>query len=139
MLVPFACAAASSHRSASFTIGVQKRDFLFVDDLLEWIILALDDTLSGQGRGGFHLHHLGTGVGATVREVLDLVASEFPDAQFEFGAIPRREHEPLEQTAPPYRSPESVLARWEARTPLPVGIKKTTQWWRDQSPPPTAR
>ena len=132
MLVPSACAAASSGRSAAFTIGTQKRDFLFVEDLLDWILLALDDKVSGRGQPGFHLHHLGTGVGTTVREVLDLIASELPNAQFELGAIPRRDHEPLVQIAPRYRSPDPVLSRWEAKTSLELGIKKTTQWWQAQ-------
>lgn len=133
MLVPFACASACDHRPAAFTDGTQKRDFLFVEDLLDWILLALDDRVGEQGELGFHLHHLGTGVGVTVREVLDLIASELPGARFELGAIPRREHEPLVQIAPPYRSEDPVLSSWKAKTTWEVGIKKTTDWWSAQA------
>jgi UDP-glucose 4-epimerase len=138
MLVPSACAAAVSGRPAPFTAGVQQRDFLFVEDLLDWILLALDGELSDQGDLGFHLHHLGTGVGVTVRQVLDLIASELPGARFHLGAIPRREHEPLVQIAPTYHSPDPALASWTARTGWEVGIRITTDWWRTAHavPPP---
>jgi nucleoside-diphosphate-sugar epimerase len=132
MVVPSACAAARSGRPTAFTIGIQKRDFLFVEDLLDWILLALDDRVSGQELG-FHLHHLGTGMGVTVREVLDLIASELPGARFELGAIPRRVHEPLVQIAPPYRSEDPVLSSWRAKTTWEAGIKRTTDWWRAQT------
>jgi nucleoside-diphosphate-sugar epimerase len=133
MVVPSACVAARSGRPTAFTIGIQKRDFLFVEDLLDWILLALDDRVGEQGELGFHLHNLGTGVGVTVREVLDLIASELPAARFELGAIPRREHEPLVQIAPPYRSEDPVLSSWKAKTTWEVGIKKTTDWWSAQA------
>ena len=130
MLVPSACAAASAGEVARFTSGEQRRDFLFVDDLVAWMTLAVDARVAVGGERGFHLHHLGTGEGVAVRDVLALIAGEFPGARFELGALPRRPHEPPRQVAAPYASADPVLASWWPATSWQDGLKQTIEWWR---------
>lgn len=132
MLVPFACASAKLGRPAPFTSGTQKRDFLYVDDLVDWIRLAVDERVAVKGAAGWHLHHLGTGDGVAVREVLQLIADELPGARFAIGALVRREHEPPIQVAPPYVSADPVLSSWTPMTTWHEGIKRTIEWWRSQ-------
>jgi UDP-glucuronate decarboxylase len=130
MLVPAACAAGHAGRVAQFTSGEQRRDFLHVDDLVAWLTLAVDDRVSVGGERGFHLHHLGTGEGVPVRDVLQQVADEFPGARFELGALPRRPHEPPLQVAPAYACPDPVLASWAPAVGWQDGLKRTIEWWR---------
>jgi nucleoside-diphosphate-sugar epimerase len=128
MMIPVAFAAAMSGASADFTDGLQQRDFLYIDDLLDWLELALQTTPAGSGE--FHLHHLGTGIGTPVREVLAAIAAEFPGARFNLGAVPRRPDEPLRQIAAPYRFPEAPLSRWSLQTSWRAGIARTSAAWR---------
>ena len=132
MLVPSACAAARAGQVAPFTSGEQRRDFLYVDDLVAWMTLAVDERVSVHGERGFHLHHLGTGEGVPVRDVLRHIADEFPGARFDLGALPRRPHEPLVQVAAPYASADPVLGSWWPGTPWQDGLKRTIEWWRSQ-------
>lgn len=132
MVVPAACAAAQRGHPAKFTSGEQRRDFLYVDDLLAWLSLAVDERVAVHGQRGFHLHHVGTGEGVAVRDVLRCVAGELPEACFELGALPRRPHEPLVQVAPPYSSTDPLLASWSPTAPWREGVKRTAAWWRSQ-------
>ena len=132
MMIPVAFAAAVNKAPADFTDGVQQRDFLYIDDLLDWLTLALQ--INPAGPGEFHLHHLGTGIGTPVSEVLAAIAAEFPGARFNLGAVPRRPDEPLSQVAPPYRADDPALAPWSARTPWREGIARTADAWRLHKP-----
>jgi nucleoside-diphosphate-sugar epimerase len=128
MMIPVAFAAAVKGAPADFTDGVQQRDFLYIDDLIDWLELAL--TVAPAGPGEFHLHHLGSGLGTPVREVLAAIAAEFPGARFNLGAVPRRPEEPLCQVAPLDRCAAGPLARWAPRTAWRDGIAKTAASWR---------
>jgi UDP-glucose 4-epimerase len=132
MLVPAACAAARAGQPASFTSGEQARDFLYVDDLLAWITLAVDERVSVKGARGFHLHHLGTGEGVAVRDVLAEVATSFGGARFALGALPQRPGEPLVQVAPAYTTTDSVLGSWSPAVGWREGVGRTVAWWRSQ-------
>ena len=133
MLVPYACQTARDGIPAEFTDGRQIRDFLFIDDLLEWLGLALQIDLSGLRQGEFHLHHLGSQEGTPVCKILELIAAEFPKAQFHLGARPRPAHEPDIQIAPRFSSSDSPLQGWVPGIPLRQGIINTAQWWKDKN------
>lgn len=133
MLVPAACAAGRSGQVARFTSGEQRRDFLHVADLMAWMTRAVDDRVALEGARGFHLHHLGTGEGVAVRDVLRQVASAFPGSRFELGGLPRRAHEPPLQVAPRYAADEPLLAGWTPTIGWQEGLEETVAWWRAQS------
>lgn len=123
MLIPSLCRAAHGREVLDVTDGLQKRDFLFVDDLVDWILLAL-----GQDESGFVVHHLGSAHPTPVREVLDAIEASFPGAVFRRGARPRRAHEPDVQVAP---ADGSAVAGWRPRVPLEAGLRSTVEWWRN--------
>lgn len=131
MLISSACEAASRGHPLAFTSGEQQRDFLFVDDVIDWIEQAV--TLRPEANGEANLHHLGTGTGTSVAEVLSLIASALPGARFDIGAVPRREHEPMVQIAPVIPSADPVLGCWRAATTLRDGLRRTTEWWLAQT------
>jgi nucleoside-diphosphate-sugar epimerase len=135
MLVPYACESAVAGRPADFTAGDHERDFLYVDDLIEWLTLAVDERVSLAAARGFHLHHLGTGKTASVRAVLALIEREIPGADFRLGALPTRAHEPAVEDVPAYDDPDPVLGAWRAKTGWQDGIRRTAAWWREVEAP----
>lgn len=127
-LVPYACQAALAGRDAEFTDGGQERDFLYIEDLVTWLVAALAWDHEGGG-GGLTVHHLGTGVGITVREVLEIIAGQIGTARFHLGALPRRENEPERQVAPPLCEQRAPWP-WRPTTELRRGLMATAAWWR---------
>lgn len=130
MLVAYAFRAAREGVEAAFTDGLQRRDFIYVDDIVHWLLLALRlDPAASTDQ--FRVHHLGTGTATPVREVLDAVAAEFPSARFRMGARPRRAGEPEVQVAAPYVPAEPVLREWVPGTAWRDGVARTAAWWRE--------
>ena len=134
MLVPYACASARRGRKAQFTNGSQRRDFLFIEDLLDWLVLALREEVGEAAERGVHIHHLGTGTAVAVRDVLDTIAQELPGADFELDAVPMGTHEPMVQVVPPYEDSNPTLGTWKPSTTWEQGIRQTAAWWRSQAP-----
>jgi nucleoside-diphosphate-sugar epimerase len=131
MLVPSACESAMSGKPMSFTDGRQRRDFLFVDDLIGWITMAID--ARPEPNGDVNVHHLGTGTPVPVADVIAFIAEALPAARFEVGALPRRPHEPAVQVAPQCPSADPVLGAWRARVTWREGLRLTTEWWLTQA------
>jgi len=133
MLIPYAFQMAQEGRPAEFTDGRQIRDFLYIDDLLEWLRLALQVDLTRCLQGEFHLHHLGSQAGTSVARVLELIAAEFPGAIFHLGVRRRPAHEPDVQMAPKYSSPDFPLKGWTPSISCQEGIAKTARWWKTKN------
>jgi nucleoside-diphosphate-sugar epimerase len=127
MLISSACEAAVSGRQMAFTNGQQQRDFLFIDDMVDWLEEAL--TARPKPNGDVNIHHLGTGTGVVVADVLAFIAARLPRACFEIGALPRREHEPMIQIMPVAPNSDPVLGRWRAATKWQDGLHRTIEWW----------
>jgi nucleoside-diphosphate-sugar epimerase len=130
MLLPYSFQAARDGAEAAFTDGLQQRDFIYVDDIVSWLVLALGLDLAATAER-FRLHNLGTGIATRVREVLEAVTAEFPSARFRIGARPRREGEPELQIAAPYTPPEPALEEWAPRTEWRDGVARTAVWWKE--------
>jgi len=129
MLIPTAFRAARFGERAVFSDGVQQRDFIHVDDVVRWILLALRVPIIDHP-GVFTVHHLGTGTAAEVRAVLSAIREEFPGSDFDVGALPRREDEPLQEVAAPYTCQERPLDQWRPTIGWREGIASTAAWWR---------
>jgi GDP-L-fucose synthase len=129
MLVPSAFEAAVDRRPADFTDGAQERDFLFIDDLVAWIAGGLSWPGAGDGPGCLEVHHLGTGVGTPVRDVLTRIARFFPGASFRLGALPRRAGEPDRQVALSRPAPWP----WTPRIGIDEGLAATAAWWHERA------
>jgi nucleoside-diphosphate-sugar epimerase len=128
MLLPSAFRAALAGGGGAFSSGEQRRNFLYVDDLADWVWAMLDVPCTALG---FHLHHVGGADTVPVRDVLTLVATEF-GVELGLGAIPRRKGEPDLQTVAPFRSDERPLGDWRPRVELREGVRRTADWWRSR-------
>lgn len=118
MLIPYAVRQALSKSRADFTVGEQKRDFVFVDDIVEAFVKGL-----ARQRGGFEEFNLGTGVPVTVSEVVQSLGELFGvQSLFRIGAIPTRRHEPSLKVANPSKA-KRILG-WEAKVDLKQGLRR---------------
>lgn len=131
MLIPTAFEAAASGRPGEFTDGHQERDFLFIDDLIEWLQAAIE-VERPLTPGELRVYHLGSGRSVSVRDVLGLIASYFPGSDFRLGAVPRRLEEPAVQYAEPYESSDPTAPIWQPTTSLDKGLGMTARWWKSR-------
>jgi nucleoside-diphosphate-sugar epimerase len=121
-----------SGEPAEFTDGRQERDFLFIDDLIEWLLAAIDmERPPTPGQLG--VYHLGSGTSVSVRNVLNRIAALFPGADFRLGELSRRPGEPDVQYAEPYRSKDDLTPVWQPTTPLDRGLELTAEWWKSEA------
>ena len=104
-----------------FGDGSQARDFVFVDDLCDGIIRAMDVKASG-------VFHLGSGIPTTLTELLDKVGRVVgPDWPLEVRYAPwrvgevRRTHSNI--------SKASEAFQYSPRTELEAGLQATWQWF----------
>ena len=133
-LIPSAIRAALDGQDFPTTPGEQRRDFIYVDDLIQgFLALALAEGIEGQSLD------LGTGVARPVRDVVErvfsLVGALSAVAQPEatqpgaalgrplIGALPYRPGVVWEMVAAADRTAQ--LTGWRARTALDAGLRNT--------------
>ena len=121
-LIPSVILAALEGRDIPMTLGTQQRDLVYVDDVVEALVLAAVKPVSP----GTVLN-IGSGTGRPVREVVEqLLALMGNPVKPLIGVVPMRPDEIMEMSA------DITLARtslgWEPRTPLAEGLSKTIAW-----------
>ena len=114
MLIPYSVRQAATRERARVSDGLQVRDLVYVDDVIEAIAAGLNRMPEGA-----RVVNLGGNDPVRVRDVLQAIADYFRAGDlFEFGAIPRRAGEPEIQAADVRRAAE--VLEW-----------KPTVGWRD--------
>ena len=124
-LIPHTVQHALRGDDIPLTPGDQSRDFLFIDDAIEGLLLAaaspaavgqLFNICSGQE----------TQVKEAVRTLLRLIDGS---ARPLFGQTPYRSDEPGRLSGDPGKA--GTLLGWLPTTPLEEGLRVTIQWWMD--------
>ena len=119
MAIPYAVRCAKEGIPAEFSEGLQRRDFIHVDDVAEGIVRAALDLPSR--REPFSVFNLGRGEPVRLRDVLERIAERTGARDmFQYGTRPMRANEPPEQVAE-VSSAEQCLG-WRAEIPWPQGI-----------------
>lgn len=107
--------------------GAQTRDFIFVGDIVNALMMAADteETLSEAETGG-PAYNISTGVQTSVNDLARILR---PVADFfgEFGHEPAREGD-VDASALDATKARDVFA-WDARVPLEVGLSQTYRWF----------
>lgn len=104
--------------------GSQARDFVFVDDLCDGIIRAMDATASG-------IFHLGSGSPTSLSELLEKVGRVVgPDWPLEVRHAPWRVGEVRRTYTDISKAGEAF--RYSPRTTLEEGLQTTWQWFLDR-------
>jgi GDP-L-fucose synthase len=105
--------------------GSPTREFLYVDDCVEGLMLAADRY------DGAEPVNLGAGKEISIRELAAVVAEVT-------GFTGRIEWDATKPNGQPRRSIDASRARelfgFEARTPLREGLERTVAWYRQQAP-----
>lgn len=124
MLSAYALRCAFRGEAASFTEGRQKRDFVYVEDVTEAVVAAVEARDDQAG-----IINVGTGRATEVRAVIQRIAEEFHSQElFHLGAIARRPGEPDEQVASTRIARERL--GWVSRMDWESGIRSTCEWAR---------
>lgn len=119
MMIPYAVACGREGREAEFTDGLQRRDFVFIDDVAEAVARAASAETSG-----FHAINLGRGEPVEVASVLRAIARHYhAESRFHLGARPRRPNEPEVQVAD--CAAASTLLGWKAKVGWQEGLERT--------------
>ena len=123
-VIPSVIRALLQGKPIECTDGKQYRDFIFVDDVAEALVLLLDSSATGP-------FNVGSAQGTTVREAISIIVS-----QLGHGELVR-----LGSRQPPEGDPASVVSDnaklrqatgWQTRTDLRSGIARTIDYWRNR-------
>ena len=127
MLLPYAIRQAETKQKAGFSDGLQERDFVHVDDVIEAIVLALRSNLEG-----FNAINLGWGQTVPIRTVLESIARIFnAEHLFEYGVIPRRADEPQKRFAD--LTAATKLLNWAPSITLEEGLRRIAKAHKPQA------
>ena len=126
-LIPAAVQAAQRHERFEMTPGEQRRDFVYVTDVIEALLAALTTpNVCGQ------TYDIGTGVGlqvkVAVQRIFEIMGSR---GQFVLGALPYRPHEEMDLIASPAAAQRDL--KWHAQLRFEEGIVQTIEAYRRQS------
>jgi UDP-glucose 4-epimerase len=125
MLIPYAVKHAQARQEASFSDGLQERDFVHVEDVVKAIYLALQSLQTG-----FHEINLGWGKSMQVRAVLGQIADIFDaHALFKYGVIERRPDEPLIRFAD-IAAPTAIL-KWSPNVTIEEGLQRIARHYNN--------
>lgn len=95
MLIPYAISKALAKEPAKFSDGLQKRDFIYVDDVLSAFLIGIR-----KHPKGFNTINLGTGHPTPAKDVIESIAAHFRvQSLFELGAIRKKPNDPSIQIA----------------------------------------
>ncbi len=118
MMLPYAVAQARKREAAKFTDGMQERDFVYVDDVVDAFCRVIDRRVAG-----VQVLNLGGGQPVRVRDVLIEVARSLDaESLFKLGARPRRPGEPDRQVAD-IQSARDLLG-WSPKIDWREGVKR---------------
>jgi len=128
-LIPSAIEAALKGHNFPTTPGEQVRDWIYVDDVVEaYLRAAVASGIDGE------TFDIGTGVGTSVREVVEKIFQHFPGASPAIGALPYRPGEVWSQVAQTDHARDRL--GWAARVSLDEGLRKTIAAHREGYPSP---
>jgi UDP-glucose 4-epimerase len=103
--------------------GLQTRDFTFVDDVVEAAMFAL---VSPHADG--MVFNVGSGIETSILELARQIAVTV-GAEADIAYVDRRDIDNIRRRVLNIERIRSRL-RWQPRTPLHAGIRKTVAWWR---------
>jgi len=130
MFVPSLIRSCLEKKDFDMTSGEQTRDFVFVEDLIEGMLIAAQAPLD---KG--EIINLGSGKEIPMKEVAVAVNEMMGSPmRLRFGAIPLRDNEIMRYRLDVARA-KARLA-WEPKVDLKQGLTKTIDWYAKASNPP---
>lgn len=125
MFVPAMIRAHIENKIFFMSKGLQKRDFVYIDDVIDSIILAsVTENVSGE------IIDIGTGKGTPIVELAETM-KQIVNLKYFAGGTSMRHGELLENVADIKKAKE--LIGWEAKVNIEEGLKKTLEWWKNEN------
>lgn len=114
----------SNVEEINLTKGDQKRDFIYIDDVIEGFIKIIENIDSYQEN--FIPFEIGTGKNISIKDFVQLIKllAENTETKLNFGAIPYRPNEIMESKVD---ISKLKSLGWQVRTKLEDGLKKTIE------------
>lgn len=126
-LIPQAILSALAGRDFPMTTGVQTRDPVYIDDVVNAFILAAVKSVAPGS-----VFNIGAGKAIPVKDIVGKVFELLgTSAKPLLGKLPMRPDEIMEMSADTSAARE-VLG-WEPTVSLEEGLKKTVLWWQEHS------
>jgi len=124
-LIPHTILCALDSVDIELTEGKQKRDLVFIDDIVDAFLTA---SISEKGLG--EVFNISTGKETSVKEfVLSVISKTDSKTKPLFGARPYRESEFWSLSGDPSKMQNQL--GWSARYSLEDGLNKTIEWFRE--------
>jgi len=113
-----------SEKEINLTSGLQKRDFIYIDDVINAFVLIINHSFNADG--GFHKYEIGTGKPIKLREFVSIVKrlSANSVTNLNFGAIPYRSNEVMNSEV---NNKTLLDLGWSPTIDLNVGLMKTIE------------
>ena len=116
---------AQNEQEIELTKGDQKRDFLYIDDLL--VLLSTLVKQQHKLKAGSHFFEIGTGVSVSVYDfIIEMKNQMDSTSNLNFGALPYRENEIMDSKADLTKI--KSLFQWTPKIDFIKGIKNITKY-----------
>jgi UDP-glucose 4-epimerase len=100
-----------------------RRDFMFVDDLIDLVEMAVD------GRGSSGAYHASSGSDVSIKELFDATVQALGLPEMDVEVRPRNPDDAFTILLDPSRTQEEF--GWRASTPLIDGVAAAVEWYRE--------
>jgi len=124
-LMPAVGQALLAGETVETTAGLQRRDYLYVDDLADALILASARSLTG-------VYDVASGTSIAVREIIDGLAERIPTGEIARGELDRVDAATDEIVGDPT---DLHALGWRPSVPLGEGLDRSIDWLRTTSFP----
>jgi nucleoside-diphosphate-sugar epimerase len=124
-LIPHTILSALGGQTIRMTSGAQERDYLFIEDVIEAMLLAMRKPLPAGA-----VVNICSGTGIPIREIVQRVLWLMGDpVEVQLGAMPTRPDEIWKFSGD--NANARALLDWQPRTSLDDGLRKTIAWFRE--------
>ena len=109
------------------TLGNQKRDFVYIDDVVAAYEILLENTDLQEEL--YYEYHIGSGKAITIREFVETVHQlSHSSSHLDFGALPYRKNEIMNSET---SIEQMMLLGWRCQTKLADGIMKIIRYEKE--------
>ncbi len=124
-IIPFIINASIQNKSFPCSEGKQKRDFLYIDDLINLIDLIFKSNIKGE------VFNVGFGRSYSLKKVINLVVKYLKKGEPKFGKIKLRKDEIMDSY--PNINKAKKLLNWHPKFSLIGGMIKTIKFYKKKS------
>ena len=122
-LIPIVISSCLRNKKFDCSSGIQKRDFLYIDDLTKLIKIILFKKKKVKG-----IFNVGSGKPVKVKTIIEKIKYKLKKGNPQFGKIKMRKDESLSYY--PKLNKISKKISWKAQTSLEKGLRKTINFYK---------